>query len=93
MVGAPGIQPGATFTGMQVIVSPFLEPKPKLKLSANYRGTEAFRVAFDAWLVDVFGFEEERAIITGNTILISPRGYLKMQEMTSTKADRPNRSP
>lgn len=80
MVGV-GIQPGATFTGMQVIVSPFLEPRPKLKLSSGYRGTEAFRLAFDAWLVDVFGFEEERAIITGNRIYVSPRGYLKIQEI------------
>ena len=27
-LGRAGIQPGAIFPGMQVIVSPFLEPKP-----------------------------------------------------------------
>lgn len=71
---------GSTLFGAKVVVSEYLEPKQKLRLSESFNGTENFRFHFNKWLADRFGFEAERFIVSGDTVFVSPRTFEKLKQ-------------
>lgn len=66
--------------GVKVVVSQYLNPKPKLCLSQAFPGSDLFRLRFNKWLAERFGYEQERFIVSGDTVFVSQRTYDKMKE-------------
>lgn len=56
--------------GLDIRVSSFLGPRPKLKLSLNVPLSEEFRSDMDRWLLEMFGASDD-ALVIGDIVFVS----------------------
>jgi hypothetical protein len=61
-------------SGMNIVISPYLGPIPKVQLSTGCPCTDGFRENYNHWLKEFFGTEEPMFILNGK-LFTSTRGY------------------
>lgn len=69
-----------TIFGMNVMINP-IPPQPKMTLSLNVPVTEKFRAEVNAWMLEFFGYEEERIYFMPitNTLVLNEHHLRKLR--------------
>jgi hypothetical protein len=63
---------------MNIVVSPYVQPVPRVQHSPSYKaGTDKGIADMNAWLVKMFG-KEDRALVIGGTVFVSHSVYRLM---------------
>lgn len=63
-----------TLFGLNVVVSPLVQPVPKVQLSPDFDACSPHvKSEMNAWLLDRFGTREVCYVIGGGTLVLSPR--------------------
>lgn len=74
---------GMQLGGMNIVVSSWLSPIPAVSLSHDFTAASDECIAdMNAWLLEQFGTREQVFRLGDGTIVVSPKTYQLLKEMT-----------
>ena len=74
---------GMQLGGLNIVVSSWLSPVPAVSLSHDFTAASAECIAdMNAWLLEQFGTREQVVRLGDGTIVVSPKTFQLLKEMT-----------
>lgn len=74
---------GMQLSGLNIVVSSWLSPIPAVSLSHDFTAASAECIAdMNAWLLEQFGTREQVVRLGDGTIVVSPKTFQLLKEMT-----------
>ena len=71
---------------LKIVAHPLLpDMQPRMKLRSNCPVSDKFRIEFNQWLEEFFGFERCYIMISGHTIMASPANVAILKEQIVNK--------